>query len=161
MKLALIRKPDEEYLNGWTCVCLFLSPEKRYESLVLGDYARLDNICSPNECTAFRAIDILQYYPLEQYGQLIGHWASKLRHGASITIGGYDLPSVNHGLFSQFITDEDFNKMVFGVGGQTWQRRQSITGSHHVISVLNSKGLELSSLEFSSDYKFLITGKRP
>ena len=158
MKLNLIRK-QEEYLHGYKNVSLFISPEAQ-KDIVLGDYANLDALCTANECTELRAIDILDYYNVDQYDKIVSNWTSKLRHGGTIIIGGLDIIEVNTALYNNSISPEEFNTLVFGTTTKSWNVKKSLVSIHQMGNLLLSKGLSLVAKEFDNLH-YCITARRP
>jgi hypothetical protein len=159
MKLNLIREAATQYLHGYTNVSLFMSPEVTKPDLVLGDYANLDALCTSNECTELRALNILDYYNCDQYDRIVSNWVSKLRHSGEIVIGGLDIIEVNTALFNSTISPEDFNTLVFGTSNKSWDVKKSLVSVHQIGNLLLSKGLNLVSKEFN-ELHYIIRARR-
>ena len=156
MKLNLIRTPSD-YLNGYTNVSVFI--DQTHPDVVLSNYENLQGV-EDNEATEIRAIDIIDYYPLERQDQLFDHWISKLRHGGVITVGGVDLVEMAQLLYHYNVTTEDFNSIFFGASKETWQRRQSVQPMHRLANLLSQKGLEVIE-KFITGQRFVVKVRRP
>ena len=161
MKINLCRDLEKEYLHGWANVSLLIPPNyNQFPDVRLSDYANLDAVCTANECQELRALNILDYYHMADYDRLVSHWTSKLRHGATITLGGLDIIEVNTALYNNSISPDEYNTLVFGSSNQNWELKKSLLSIHQVGNLLLGKGLQLVSKEFAN-LRYIITARRP
>lgn len=130
MKIHLITNQEE--LNGYINI-----------NALQEDVSNLDKHVMDTECTELITNNTINYIPQNQITQVLNHWISKLRHGATISISSLDIYQVCRSHYNMSLNTSDVINLIYG-------------GTPPKISVLSMKDLS----DFLTQRKLKILKKR-
>lgn len=123
------------------------------------DPSNLDFVCEPAACTFFLADDILDYIHGSKLIETIKNWTSKLRHGATIVVGGTDVGMLSKLIYSGKISVVDANKILFGQGDNPWAIKQGCYSCYDISSILEEEGLNVTKKRLSG-MRYIVEANR-
>lgn len=126
---------------------------------VQGSIWDLDDVADDGEVTDLIALDVIDYVGSEQADTVLSGWIGKLRHGATITVGGIDMHEVAHALISRKLGLVEANVLLYGWQQAPWDYRKSTFTIQHVIQFFREKGMKLERKHIHQ-YKYVITARR-
>lgn len=100
----------------------------------------LSHTVDVNELDELIAMDILDYFPLEEADKIIDHWLSLLKHGGKLTVGMVDLRQVAREVLANSIDIADVNELLYGKQEKPWQFKKCVCTAPILVNILRAKG---------------------
>ena len=124
---------------------LNLDPFTAEETDVLtrADVKNLDNFVDDAEAQEIIALDVIDYMPLRDINTVIQHWASKLRHGGSLIIGGVDLFEVSKAFVQYRLDITQANQLIHGEQSKPYLVKRVNFTSMGLVDYLSTLGLKI------------------
>lgn len=123
------------------------------------DFRNLDAVCDTAECTEICAPEILDYIHISEVMDVIKNWVSKLRHGGTIIIGGFDGYEIASGLVSGQLNTIEFNNIMYGTRPIHPIVKCGMFTRHDIESILRELGLKIIHKRVESR-KFIVEAQR-
>lgn len=123
------------------------------------DFRNLDPVCDTAECTEICAPDILDYIHISEVIDVLRNWVSKLRHGGTLIVGGFDAYEVCCGVVSGQLDTIEFNNIIYGVRPLHPIVKCGMFTRHDIESILRELGLQIIHKRVESR-KFTVEAKR-
>lgn len=114
--------------------------------------------CADNEAEEILAEGICDYIPRVQLPAVLAHYASKLKHGGKLVIGGTEIKE----LAKAVVLGDDFemfNKMLFGSFDDVWRIKSGATSIIEIVDALKQLGLKIIGKKLNG-YNFLVEAVR-
>lgn len=142
MKIQLMTSQKE--LNG-------------YINIKLEDgVSNLDSHVMTAECTELVTNNTINYIPPAQIPQVLDHWISKLRHGASISITSLDMYQVCRSCYNLSLTMSEVTELVYGGSPP----KVSAISMIDLSTYLKQKGLTILKKR-ATNYESVLIAQRP
>jgi len=116
----------------------------------------LDDLVSNAECVEILALDILDYFSLQETNNILNYLCSKLRHSGTLTVSVNDLFEISRAYYTNNISSEDAINLLFGSTSMT---KKSAISMNDLEEYFLNKGLTIIKKR-TTNYKSVIMVKR-
>lgn len=146
-----------EFLNGYKNISPFAPvDDSRFARNSVID---LEALADDGEIAEIRALDVIEYYPLQDLDGIIKNWVSKLAHKGTLTIGGTDIYILATAIGSFELKQEDIIETIYGVP-KPGQQKKSIYNINFIVGCLKNYGLKIIRKTLLSNGQYIVTGER-
>jgi predicted SAM-dependent methyltransferase len=157
MKLCLMLDSKDYVRPGYINIDPFAPTEDKLR--IRDDLQRL-NIADDGEVEEILAMDVLNYFSLQESNALIQSWVRKLKRNGIITIGFYDVYCVCKLIGGRVFDVATANQILHGRQDKPWHTRRNSISLEDMTKLLEGYGLEIlqKRIDFATA---CIKAKRP
>ena len=130
------------------------------QDVIVSDPSDLDFFADDAEAEAIVAYDVINFLPRDSMISTMQHWAKKLRHGGSITIGGIDCYAIARDIVANKIGLKDLNIILYGSEVPAWDVRRNIFTMQSLVDHLKELGLKIVKSRIDK-YEIVVEAMRP
>ena len=127
--------------------------------IVRDSVKNIDKYADTAELKELVATDVIDYFPAKEIEEVVSGWASKIRLGGTIVIGGIDLMEVCKSLSSYNIDVSHANALLHGEQEPQYLIRKSSFTTLGISSYLKDMGFKIIKKRIQ-DYKCIVEGTR-
>jgi hypothetical protein len=130
------------------------------DNVRIADVKQLDGIVEDAEATQIIASDVVDYLSLDEINPVLDHWISKMRHGATLWIGGCDSYDAAKALTQFEIDLETFNMLLHGTQDQPHLFKKTCLTLTGLCEYLEDKGLKIIKKR-RNGLNYVVGARRP
>jgi len=156
MKLNLIRKDSEKITGGYINIDPYAIPNS---DVVACHHYNLTTLVDNGECQEIRALDVIDFVKSGNVLTTVQHWASKLKKGGTLCVGGSDIREIARNIFHGTMNEERANEYLYNVNDSPWDIKQSAGSLELMVNVFEKIGLKIQSKTIKKN-RYIVTGIR-